>query len=229
MNKKIILITSIITIGVMAIVSCTKTAMHKELTYDDVKDQIAVLEKNIGKKKRQTFPSSGILTSIANPAPVITEFKYCGSINSPLGSNYTRFKYRIDVSQATKNYFAIMQQPQSVFDRNGRHIEIRIGYGGLFNPNYVSGLKKNIPYTSTTFPMCYFVDVNNNGLAIPDKLTMSVENGVYQANNTINSNYWVDYGTYNGFMGSFNGTPSSVSISKLFVLDGLGSQPNPCP
>jgi len=218
MKKHTILITGLLTIGIMSLIGigCNKKVAPSSegITYESQKARIAKLEKNIG-KTRFALNGPTYQVNTTYPIPVITQFMYCGSTVSPKGNNYIRFKYIIDVDNLTKKKLRFL---------GNDHFEYKICMAGTL-PDV--GWRISIPSNNT----CIFIDAQANILAIPDLLTVSINAGAppttlpYSVLPTSNNDYGVN--GWSGYvLGSANATTKSVS--KNWVMDPL-SGTNPCP
>jgi hypothetical protein len=216
MKKHTILITGLLTIVTMALVGvgCSKkdAPSSESITYESQKARIAELEKKIG-KTRAVLPATSSWTSGSNiPVPVITQMNYCGSGPSPLGSGYTRWRYRINVDNATKTYMCN--------NSSTRNLEFKFYMNGMYGNDGWKFTNGGGMRACADWPRCIYLDTKNiTVLGIPDLLTASF----VPFNQT--SNYQI-----NGYSGYIVGSalPPTLSISKTFLMDGQ-IYPNPCP
>ena len=219
MKKKTILITGLLTIGIMSLIgigcskkSVTPTETEQGVTYESMKSKISTWESNIG-KSRAVLPATSSWTSNSSiPVPVITQMNYCGSGPSPLGSSYTRWRYRINVDNATKQYMCN--------NSNTVNLEFKFYMNGIYGLDGWKFTNRGGLSACSDWPRCIYLDTKNiTVLGIPDLLTASF----VTAGQT--SNYEV-----NGYSGYIVGSalPPTLSISKTFLMDGQ-IYPNPCP
>lgn len=221
MKKHTILITGLLTIGIMSLIGigCNKkdavntAETENGISYEKMISKINVWENNIG-KSRAVLPATSSWTSSSSiPVPVITQMNYCGSGPSPLGSGYTRWRYRINLDNATKQYMCN--------NSNTVNLEFKFYMNGMYGND--GWLFKNRGGLSACadWPRCIYLDTKNiTILGIPDLLTASFIPSINQT-----SNYQI-----NGYSGYIVGSPlpPTLSISKTFLMDGQ-IYPNPCP
>ena len=233
MKKKTILITGLLTIGIMSLIgigcskkSVTPTETEQGVTYESQKARIAELEKKIG-KTRSLITNSNSWTSSSNvPIPSITKFMYCLSGPSPLGSNYIRFKYRVDVDNITK--MSVQGLPINVNDRNPvkKQLEYRIFNDGVYGN---VGYKFVMPFGTANASCIYLDALVTSTLTVPQYITASIQNS---NSNTPSAVYNVNgYGNnVNGPIGFVLNSQNipTLSISKANLVDSWDGT-NICP
>jgi hypothetical protein len=196
---------------------------NQGISYQSIKTKMSELDKKVG-KTRTLLPNTNSMTVSPNiPIPVITKFMYCLSGPSPLGSNYIRFKYRVDVDNITK--FSVQGLPINVNDRNPfkKQLEYRLYNQSVYGFN--QGYKVVLPY-GTANASCVYVDLP---ITATTSALLYINASIQTSNSTSPSAIYniYGYGTPIGFVAGTNSAPTS-SISKTYIVDSWDGT-NICP
>lgn len=166
--RNVLFVTTTIT-SVLAFTSCSKNDKKTEVNlYEKNKPIFDKMDEDFSnlKRKKAIFNNSPSWASTSYNVPQITILYYCGNTASPLGSNYVRFHYQINIDNTTRQNL-IFNSRQGVNDR----LELR-----FFSSSFgTSGDDSKVYVTEfTTWPKCIFVDRPASELVIPNYMVAGI-------------------------------------------------------